>query len=256
MYQYEGIFRRPRLWSNKELKKLAPIFNGSVINVSAWKDKDKSVSYIEYILGDYDEGKNYKDYFENASHYGISNYPSGDYKGEQENPPLDEYDYSYKVDLETDTIPEKLQRNFDVVFSHTVLEHVFDVFKAFENLCKMSNDVVILVVPFTQQVHYNKSGYKDYWRFTPFTLDKMFQENGFKVIYRSSNNQFQSSIYYLYVASRKPDKWSSRFDVKNLSENISQLNTARNLFLLSKVQIKIEQLLRKAADLLGLSKHD
>lgn len=40
----EGVFRRPRLWSNSELKKIAHLFEGWVVNVSAWKDLDKSAT--------------------------------------------------------------------------------------------------------------------------------------------------------------------------------------------------------------------
>jgi hypothetical protein len=254
MYKYEGIFRRPRLWSNKELEKVAPLFNGKVINVSAWKDRDKDVSYREYILGDYDEGRRYKSYFKNASKYGVTNYPSEGYRGEQENPSLDGYDYNYRIDLEEEQIPEKLYRKFDVVLSHTVLEHVFDVFTAFKNICNMSDDIVIIVVPFAQQVHYLEDGYKDFWRFTPFVLDKMFQKNGLEVIYRSSNHQFQSSIYYFYVASRKPEKWKTEFDIKSLSTEIGDLNRAQNIFPLSKLQLMFEYMIRSIASFIGLRK--
>jgi hypothetical protein len=254
MYKFEGIFRRPRLWSNEELKKIAPLFDGKVINVSAWKDRDKDVSYKEYILGNYDGGSRYKSYFVNASKYGVSNYPSDGYKGEQENPSIDEYDYVYSIDLERETIPDDVHRKFNVVLSHTVLEHVFDVFTAFRNICKMSKDVVIIIVPFTQQVHYLEDGYKDFWRFTPFVLDKLFEENGFKVLYRSSNSQLQSSIYYFYVASRKPEEWIDKFDVKSLSSEIDDLNRAQNIFPLSKLQLMFEHFLRRVSSFIGLRK--
>jgi hypothetical protein len=54
-------FRVPRVWSNQELKKFAPLFKGSIVNVSAWKDWDK-------------ENKRYKDYFSSAAEYWMTNY--------------------------------------------------------------------------------------------------------------------------------------------------------------------------------------
>lgn len=56
-------FRIPRIWSNRELKKFAKLFRGTVVNVSGWKDNDK-------------EGANYREYFINASEYWITNYKS------------------------------------------------------------------------------------------------------------------------------------------------------------------------------------
>ncbi|MDO9450725.1 MAG: hypothetical protein Q7J21_09590 [Rugosibacter sp.] len=52
---------RPRNWSNAELRKLAPLFDGAVINVSGWRDEDKT-------------GGHYRDYFHSAKSYGLSNY--------------------------------------------------------------------------------------------------------------------------------------------------------------------------------------
>ena len=39
------------------------------------------------------------------------------------------------------------------MFNHTTLEHIFEVNTAFDNMCAMSNDVVILVLPFAQVQH-------------------------------------------------------------------------------------------------------
>ena len=54
-------FRAARIWSNQELRKYAPWLGGAVVNVSAWKDKDK-------------EGDSYQNYFVNAESYSITNY--------------------------------------------------------------------------------------------------------------------------------------------------------------------------------------
>ena len=50
----DRIFRLPRIWSNRELAKFAPLFQGSVVNVSAWKDFDKErMYYREYFKTPY-----------------------------------------------------------------------------------------------------------------------------------------------------------------------------------------------------------
>ena len=51
---------RPREWSNAELRRVAPYFDGRIINVSGWRDEDKV-------------GGHYRDYFTCATAYDISN---------------------------------------------------------------------------------------------------------------------------------------------------------------------------------------
>ncbi len=180
-------FRIVRIWSNRELKKIASLFCGKVVNVSAWDDRDK-------------EGGYYKDYFLNASAYYYTNY-SG-IRGYQHRR------NEYFVDL-AKNIPEELIRHFDVVFNHTTLEHIFDIKKAFKNLCDMTKDVAIIIVPFSQVQHETES-YRDYWRFTPSCIREMFRENGMDVIYEAESKHKKASIYLLFVASRNPHKWQQQ----------------------------------------------
>ena len=58
-------------------------------------------------------------------------------------------------------LPVELENQFDVVFNHTTLEHIFDIFTAFQNLCRLTKDILIIVVPFLQEQHEN---FGDYWR--------------------------------------------------------------------------------------------
>lgn len=139
----DRIFRLPRIWSNRELRKFSHLFTGDVVNVSGWKDEDK-------------EGERYKNYFQNASSYSLTNYVA-EARGFQG------YEDEIFLDL-SKPIPAELHGKFDVVFNHTVLEHVFEVNQAFENLCNMTRDILIVVVPFLQEMH---GEYGDYWRFTP-----------------------------------------------------------------------------------------
>ena len=178
-------FRVPRIWSNRELEKFAHLFSGKGVNVSGWKDVDK-------------EGKKYRDYFSNISEYWITNYKSEarGFQGNQEN--------EIFLDLEED-LDESMHGKFDVVFNHTVLEHIFDVNKAFENICKLSNDIVIVVVPFLQEQH---AEYGDYWRFTPLAVEKLFQKNSMDMIYINYNDASDDSIYIFAIGTKNKDKWN------------------------------------------------
>lgn len=167
-------FRAARVWSNRELRRFAPRLEGSVVNVSAWRDEDK-------------EGRHYRDYF--GGDYTITNY-SGPYRGIQGLPGELELDLSVPIE-------GHWHRRFDVVFSHTVLEHIYEVQTAFRNLCEMSRDVVIVAVPFLQEQH----GAFDYWRFTPLAIEGMFRENGMQLAYLSANDG-DGSIYLFAIGVR------------------------------------------------------
>lgn len=183
----DRVHRLPRVWSNRELEKYAHLFKGHIVNVSGWKDIDK-------------EGRCYRDYFVNSSGYTITNYEAQarGYQG---------YQNEIFLDLEKD-LPHELDQRFDVAFNHTTLEHIYHVQTAFANLCKLSNDIVIIVVPFLQQYH---TDYGDYWRFTPLTIKKMFEENGLELIYLSFNSNRMSSVYIFAIASRHPENWRDQF---------------------------------------------
>ena len=211
-------FRAPRVWSNKVLAELAYLFEGEIANISGWKDLDK-------------EGKSYKDYFINSSSYCISNYLS-EARGFQGN-----IENEFFLNLEDD-LDKKLLNKFDVVFNHTVLEHIFNVHKAFENLCLLSKDIVIVVVPFLQEQH---ADYGDYWRFTPLTLKNLFKENNKEMIYLNYNDIPNESIYLFAVGSSKKENWSELINNStnkiNLKKNIGQGHIRNNL--ITKVLYKL-----------------
>lgn len=178
-------FRSARLWSNRELKKIAPLFRGDVVNVSGWEDDDK-------------EGGKYSNYFTGKNSYRVTNY-----KGMRGFGGTGEEIF---LDLE-EKIPDRLRSKFDVVFNHTTLEHIFDVTTAFSNLCSLTRDVLIIVVPFVQVMHAAKDkSYLDYWRFTPHSLRRLFEANNLKLIYLSANDRSES-IYLFAVGSRHPRRW-------------------------------------------------
>jgi len=180
-------FEIPRQWSNAELKRFANRFNGAAINVSAWEDKDK-------------EGNTYREYFSGCSDYFISNYGT-------EQGTLQGTANEYFIDLQADLSKELVQR-FDVVFNHTCLEHVWDFRRAFSNLCEMSRDVLVIVVPWLQPVH---ADYGDYWRFSPAAMVGLCDENSFTALHVSWNEGPACAVYVLCIASRNPQNWTNRF---------------------------------------------
>ena len=50
--------------------------------------------------------------------------------------------------------PAELEGTFDVAFSHTVLEHIEDPVFAFNQIAKLTSDLIITVVPFKQKMHF------------------------------------------------------------------------------------------------------
>lgn len=186
-------FRRPRVWSNHELSRFGHLFQGAIINVSAWKDSDK-------------QGSHYSSYFPNAQTYVISNYDGP--RGLSDGPVG-----SLEIDL---SIPlgSQNRRKFDVVFNHTTLEHIYEFRTAFQNLCLLSKDIVIIVVPFLQEQH---GDYGDYWRFTPSAVVKLFEENDFSTLYVSCNDSPNQSIYVFAIGSRKPQRWQHFFEPSSTS---------------------------------------
>ena len=176
-------FRAARVWSNNELRKHACNFFGSVVNVSAWQDSDK-------------EGDHYKNYFSNATSYVITNY--GGKMGTSEDVNYEEYDLDLSVPLRNEFI-----QKFDIVFNHTTLEHVYENRLAFKNLCDMAKDAVIVVVPWLQEVHVVSGGFSDFWRYSPFAMEKLYEENGFDMVVCTYNNEKNVSVYLFCIGIRK-----------------------------------------------------
>lgn len=188
----DRVSKLARIWSNNELKKFASIFEGDVINVSGWLDDDK-------------EGNKYRSYFSNCKSYSISNY----HKGERGKLGIDN---EILFDLTDENDIDKYKNKYDVVFNHTTLEHIYEVHKAFKNLCLLSKDIVIIVVPISQSVHYAKKdkSWLDFWRFTPFTIEKMFEENDMKLLYLNCNENIYAGSYIFAIGTKNYEKWVNK----------------------------------------------
>ncbi len=183
----------PRVFSNVLLHKYASYFSGDIINVSGWDDRDS-------------EGDYYQNYFENRKRYtvsnvGISDKGFGSLAGSLEGKNIEEIE----IDL-TATLTEARKGAFDVVFNHTVLEHIFEFDVAFKNLCDMSRDAVIIVVPLLQQIHIAGS-FGDYWRPTTLAIMKQFKKNGLTPLVIATNDQPFFPVYCFAIAVRNPEKY-------------------------------------------------
>ena len=192
---------QPRRWSNAELRKLGSRFTGAVINVSGWEDQDQ-------------EGGRYLDYFPGSTSYAVSNV--GGARGGVRSDDI-------HLDL-TEPVPEEYRQKFDVVFNYTTLEHIYDTRTALNNLCALSRDIVVLTVPFMQVGHWEESSYEDYWRFTKFSLERLFEERGYSVLYLSSNHNPVYPIYYFCVASSHPERWGEKLTAipRNEASSVSE----------------------------------
>lgn len=171
----------PRFYANDALRKYAPLLKGRIINVSGWDDRDM-------------EGGSYRQYFSNATSYTISNAPA---KGKGQGAAGEK---EILIDLSL-PIPSYLQQAYDVVYNNTTLEHIFNIEQAFANLCEMSKDAVIIIVPVIQQIHIAET-YGDYWRPTTMTLVKLFKKHGFETLIMATNDQPFQPIYAFALAVR------------------------------------------------------
>ena len=189
------ISRLARRWSNAELRKFAGWFTGDIANVSGWRDEDKS-------------GAHYADYFPQKASYTITNY-------KPEARGMQGAANEVFVDLEA-PLERALAERFDVVFNHTVLEHVYEFQTAFGNLCAMSRDIVIIVVPWLQPYH---GDYGDYWRFSPLAVKKMYEANGLAPLYLSFNEDAFASVYVFALGAKHPERWRARFPAPISLEN-------------------------------------
>lgn len=178
----------PRNWSNRELKRaiepLGPF--KSVINVSGHEDRDKQGGY-------------YKGYF-CAEEYAISHYPSDHAKGKA-------FDHSIPIDL-MEPLPSDLIGRYQVAFNHTVLEHAPNPFFAFEQIAKLSNDLVITVVPFRQQLHFISGQFGDYFRFSPMAMRYLHEINALDTLFESHTPSPTGIVYIVTMGTKRPELYA------------------------------------------------
>lgn len=171
-----------------------------ILNVGGWEDSDR-------------EGGKYRDYFADPATYHISNLHQDNERGRAANTDLD-------LDI-TQPLRSDLHGAYEIVFSHTVLEHVAKPWTAFENLASLSTDLVITVVPWKQKLHLSPGNYQDYYRFSPLALRHLAEESGLRVVYDSYTPLPALDVYILSVASFTPEKYEKFFPPLSSAEELN-----------------------------------
>ena len=172
-----------RLWSNRELvRALEPLKpHEMVINVSGHQDRDK-------------QGGHYRDYFRTEG-YDVSYYSSDQVEGLG-------VAGSIPLDLMS-PLPDEYVGKYDLAFNHTVLEHVPNPFFAFEQIAKLSRDLVLTVVPFRQQVHFSPGHYGDYFRFSPMAMRYLHELNGIETLFESHTPSPAGEFYVVSLGTKR-----------------------------------------------------
>ncbi|MBI4812181.1 hypothetical protein HY798_01880 [Candidatus Falkowbacteria bacterium] len=159
-----------------------------------WDDRDK-------------EGGFYRGYFKNCSNYIVSNV-LGKEKG------MGSVKKSEGEEIELDLekpLTADFKGKFDIVFNHTTFEHIFNIEQAFKNLCELSKDAVILVIPVLQEIHVLET-YGDYWRMTTLAAAKMFKKYGFEPLVIQVNDQPFAPVYCFAIAARDQRKYERKIE--------------------------------------------
>ena len=170
----------PRIWSNREISRVAADVTGDVVHVSAWRDEDK-------------EGRRYRDYFSGARSYTTTNVGGQRGEGGQDD---------IHLDL-AQPLPGHLEQAFDLVFNHTTLEHIPAAHLALGNLFAMTRSDLLVVVPFMQVEHWECPSFGDYWRLTQHGLAQACLDHGFEILSLTSNHNPVWPIYYCLHARRR-----------------------------------------------------
>lgn len=187
MLRFEG---NARTWSNGQIQRaIAPLREiNSVVNVSGFDDRDK-------------QGRHYRDYFPAGADYYLTYYPSDDVKGKS----IASCTNAFPLDLML-PVPKSMVHRFDLAFNHTVLEHVPNPFTAFEQIAKMSSDLVLTVAPFRQQLHFISGKFGDYFRITPMGMRYLNEINGLKTLFESTTPSPAGEVYIVSLATKQPEK--------------------------------------------------
>ena len=217
-----------RSWSNHQLREIAtklPNFENG-INVSGNLDSDK-------------EGDLYRHYFK-IKNYQISSYP--------EDKAYSNPNTEIVIDLDADTsqIRKECLGKYDLVFSHTVLEHVKNPFQSFQNLEKLlaPNGILITVVPFIYKFHYSGENFGDYWRYTPHGIDFLHKKVGLFTNLIESGPSRGFEKYLISVASRSGNLYKFDFSAEKFEEWNHNLGQDSYKFLIQSLKNKINTSLR------------
>jgi hypothetical protein len=205
-----------RTYSNVCLKRILALLNvKSVLNVSGWDDGDK-------------EGGRYSDYFsQKVNKYEVSHFEDDYLRSDT--------DLS-KIVINLEDVDYQAVKKFELVFSHTVLEHVFDQQNAFRIMCSLAEKYVVGVVPMINVLHWEKT-YDDYWRFTPHGIRKLFENNEFKLVHLEIGPTLSISQYIIFVGARNGVSVTSDFSLQDISSGEAGLFRITDLLRIAMVRI-------------------
>lgn len=92
------------------------------------------------------------------------------------------YGKDTKADLYVDFTESGLDNDsFDTILSTQVMEHIYDTKKYIKECHRVlkQNGIGIFTIPFAWQCHAEPY---DYYRFSKYSIDKLFSENGFEIV--------------------------------------------------------------------------
>ena len=207
MSQYSRRYSA-RAWSNDQIAEIGQLLpeHLRIINVGGWLDEDK-------------EGSNYRSYFREPSVYHVANYTGDKEKGMV---PSDLY-----IDL-TEPLPPDAIGQYNLSYTHTVLEHVSDPCFGFAQVAKLTSDLILTVLPWKQELHFSPGNFGDYHRLSPFVMRRLHQENGFEILWESYTPAPCMTTYLLYLGTKKPGIHKSfprRLDtLEHLNKRVGSVN--------------------------------
>lgn len=106
---------------------------------------------------------------------------------------------NFKTDLMADAqnipLPDE---SFDSIISTQTLEHLPEPAKAIKEFYRLlkKDSYCLVTVPFFNELHDEPY---DFWRFTKFSLEKIFKDSGFKIITLEQRGGFFTTICQLVV---------------------------------------------------------
>ena len=141
------------------------------------------------------------------------------------------------IDLDSDInqLNKSNLGKYDLVFSHTVLEHVKNPFNAFKNFKALMapKSILINVVPFIYKFHFSENNYGDYWRYTPHGLEELHKSVGLRVneIRIGPRNSFEKYIISLgsYDTNESGNSEANYEALNNKLGELNYLSVIRNL---------------------------
>jgi hypothetical protein len=101
------------------------------------------------------------------------------------------YNPDIVFDLEEDTWKEE---PFDLVICLNVLEHVFFIIDAIDNLRRMTGKYLIVGTPWNYPYHPDES-FDDYYRFTPAFFKKLLKAQGMELVEDNSTDNFVCLLF-------------------------------------------------------------